>query len=457
MGRLERTSVKRLSPSRLLNISMILIFLLLVLPLYVNRGASDSLDHARDTGTVGGIDFKAYYIAADLLRRGQDFYDVELQTQEVLARRLPLNQSFYIYPPLVAMAFVPLTALSMETAAQLWFFVNLTLYGLALAVITRALRLDRLASMLPLLLILAFLFPPALFTMYKGQVNILLLLLLALTYWLYRKGWKSMAGAALGLAVMIKIVPLLLLLYFLCKRQYVLSLAAIGTIFAIGALGLVIVGPGPHQTYCGEVIPVLAEPRPNPANQSLGGFLSLLLVENAYTDHVVHSPGLWKALTWVFSLAFVLAAGAITRPSRTEGLRMELEVALVIATMPLVANIAWVDMFVLLLFPYAVLLNYFLIWRDSELTGRLGAHPDRRPRLRRALLACMCASVVFVSSPRFLDLLAGLAGWQSWLTRNALFLSLPFFGLLILWMSLALILTSPKGIPSSCRSPVPAR
>ena len=449
--------MKRLSPSRLLNISMILIFLLLVLPLYVNRGVSDSLDHARDTGTVGGIDFKAYYIAADLMRRGQDFYDVELQTQEVLAQGLPLNQSFYIYPPLLAIAFVPLTALSMQTAAQLWFFVNLTLYGLSLAVISRALRLDRLTRMLPLLWVLAFLFPPALFTMYKGQVNILLLLLLALTYWLYRKGRERMAGVALGLAVMIKIVPLLLLLYFLWKRRYVLSLAAICTIIAIGALGLVIVGPGPHQTYIGEVIPLLAEPRPNPANQSLGGFLSLLLVENAYTDHVVHSPGLWKALTWIFSLAFVLAAGAITRPSRTEGLRMELEVALVIATMPLVANIAWVDMFVLLLFPYAVLLNYLLIWRDSELTGRLGAHPDRRPRLRRALLACVCASVVFVGSPRFLDLLAGFAGWQSWLTRNALFLSLPFFGLLILWMSLALILTSPKGIPSSCRSPVPAR
>jgi hypothetical protein len=164
------------------------------------------------------------------------------------------------------------------------------------------------------------------------------------------------------------------------------------------------------------------------------------LVENVYTDHFIHSPGLWRALTWIFSLAFLLAAGAVTRRSRTEGLRMELEIALVIATMPLVANIAWVDMFVLLLFPYAVLLKYFLIWRDSESTGRLGAYPDRRPRLRKALLACMCASVVFVSSPRFLDLLAGLAGWQSWLTRNALFLSLPFFGLLILWMTVAVSL-----------------
>ena len=436
---------------------MILIFLLLVLPLYVNRGLIDSLDHALDTGTVGGIDFKAYYIAADMLRRGQDFYDVELQTQEVLARGLPLNQSFYIYPPLLAIAFVPLTMLPIQTAAQFWFFFNLTLYGLSLAVITRALRLDRLTSILPLLWILAFLFPPALFTMYKGQVNILLLLLLALTYWLYRKGRERMAGVALGLAVMIKIVPLLLLLYFLWKRRYVLSLAAICTIIAIGALGLVIVGPGPHQTYIGEVIPVLVEPRPNPANQSLGGFLSLLLVENVYTDHFIHSPGLWRALTWIFSLAFLLAAVAITGPSRTGGLRTELEVALVIATLPLVANIAWVDMFVLLLFPYAVLLKYFLILRDPGPIGKLDAHPDRRPRLRRALLACMCASVVLVSSPRFLDLLVGLAGWQIWLTRNALFLSLPFFGLLILWTSLALILTSPKGIPSSCRSPVAAR
>ncbi len=424
--------MRRLPPQKLLNMSLILIFVLLVLPLYINRGINDSLDHTRRTGTVGGIDFKAYYIAADMLRVGKDFYDVELQTQEMLARGLPLNESFYIYPPLLAISFLPLTALPMQTAAQFWFLINLCLYGVSLLVIARALELGRLTRMLPLLWILAFLFPPALFTLYKGQVNIVILLLLVTTYWLYRKGLQTMAGLALGLAVMIKIIPVCLLPYFLWKRKCLLSLAAIGIIAIISILGLMIVGPTPHKTYLTEVLPSLAQPRPNPANQSLGGFFSLLFVENIYTDYFTHNPALWKALTWAFSLALVVAVAAIC-PRHSGGEQsLDLEISLVIATMPLIANIAWVDMFVLLLFPYAVLLKYFLTSR--------GQHPLLGPRLSRGLLACVCSSVLLVSSSRFLDLFASSTGWQSWLMRNPLFLSLPIYGAAILWLTLAVML-----------------
>ncbi len=424
--------MRRLSPQRLLNISLILIFVLLVLPLYINRGVSDSLDHARGTGTVGGIDFKAYYIAADMLGAGKDFYDVELQTQEVLARGLPLNESFYIYPPLLAICFLPLTTLPMQSAAQLWFFINLILYGLSLVLIARVLELSRLSRMLPLLWILAFLFPPALFTLYKGQVNIVILLLLALTYWLYRKRLQIMAGFALGLAAMIKIIPVCLLLYFLWKRRYLLSLAAIGTIVVTSILGLMIVGLGPHQTYITSVLPSLAQPRPNPGNQSLGGFFSLLFIENVYTDYLTHNLALWKALTWTFSLALIVAVAAICSRQRGGEQVLELETSLVIATMPLIANIAWIDMFVLLAFPYAVLLKYFLIDR--------GERPSLASRLSRALLACACGSALLVSSSRFLDLFASFAGWQSWLMRNPLFLSLPIYGAAILWLTLAVML-----------------
>ncbi len=428
--------MKRLSPQKLLNISLILVFVVLVLPLYINKGINDSLDHARGTGTVGGIDFKAYYIAADMLQGGKDLYDVELQTQEVLARGLPLNESFYIYPPLLAITFLPLIALSMHTAAQFWFFTNLMLYGVSLFLIAQALELGRLIRMLPLLWILAFLFPPALFTLYKGQVNIVVLLLLAMTYWLYRKGLQTRAGLALGIAVMIKIIPAFLLLYFMWKRKYLLSLAAIGAIVVISILGLMFVGLTPHKTYFTEVLPSLAQPRPNPANQSLGGFFSLLFIENVYTDYFLHSPALWKALTCALSLALIAAMAAICSRQRWEEQRLELEISLVIAAMPLIANIAWVDMFVLLVFPYAALFKYLLTARAEP--------QSRTPRFSKALLGCASASVFLVSSSRFLDLFASVTRWQSPLMRNPFFLSLPFYGTAILWLTLAMILVRPR-------------
>jgi 4-amino-4-deoxy-L-arabinose transferase-like glycosyltransferase len=412
--------MRRMTPRKLLNVSLVVVFVLLVLPLYAIRGLNDSLDHARGTGTVGGIDFKAYYIAADMLRWGEDFYDVRQQAEQVQARGLPLNESYYIYPPLLAIVFVPLTALPMQQAAQVWFFLNMALYGLCLVVISRALKLSRHSEILPLLWILAFLFPPALFTLYKGQVNIVILLLLVVTYWLCARDRQVLAGLTLGVATMIKIVPVLLLPYAFWRRKYTLGLTALGTILIVGILGLVIVGAGPHRTFLASVLPSLAQPRPNPANQSLGGFLSLLLVENPYADPLVRNPSLWRALTLSGSALLVLGVVLVLWHGRARTSRTDLEFALIVATLPLVSNIGWVDLFVLLVFPYAVLLKHAL-----------------QGRMRMRWKVSSIISAVCISFPRLQDLFTNLVARDESLLRNPVSMGLPFFGLILLWAATA--------------------
>jgi len=418
--------MRRMTPRKLLNVSLVVVFIVLVVPLYAIRGLNNSLDHARGTGTVGGIDFKAYYIAADMLRSGKDFYDVQLQAKEVQARGLPLNESYYIYPSLLAILFVPLTALPIQQAAQVWFFLNMALYALCLVVISRALNLRRHRGILPLLWILAFLFPPALFTLYKGQVNIVILLLLALTYWLCARNRHVLAGAALGTASMIKIIPVLVIPHAFWRRKYALGLTALGTIFVVAILGLVIVGPGPHRTFLASVLPSLAQPRPNPANQSLGGFLSLLLVENPYSDPLAHNPALWRALTLSSSALLVSGVVLALWHVRARASRTDLEFALIVTTLPLVSNIGWVDMFVLLVFPYAVLLKYAL-------------QGEMRMRWRvTSIISAIC-----VSFPRLLDLLPSMVARYESLVRNPVSMSLPFFGLMLIWLATAAVVWQP--------------
>jgi hypothetical protein len=412
--------MKRLTPQKLLNVCLVVIFVGLVLPLYVVKGLNDSLDHARGTGTVGGIDFKAYYIAAGMIRAGKDFYDVEQQKQEVEARGLPLNESFYIYPPLLAVLFVPLTTLPIYTAARLWFFFNLALYGVSLTVLWRALKLGQLSKNLPLLWTLAFLFPPALFTLYKGQVNVVILLLLILTYWLCTRGSERASGFVLGVAAMIKVIPICLVPYLAWRKRYKLCVATIVTIVVIGILGLIIVGVGPHRTYLSVVLPSLAQPRPNPGNQSLGGFLSLLLIENAYSDHLIHSPLLWKTATLALSL-FVIG-GVVLVLWRSDGAPewVDLEYALVVTTLPLIANIAWVDLFVLLLIPYAVLYKHAL-----------------QRQMTKLWMLLSIVSVLCVSFTRVQDVFTSLVGRNESFLRNPFAMGIPFYGLILLWMATA--------------------
>jgi hypothetical protein len=157
--------MRRIPPRKLLNTSLIVAFPALVLSLCAVKGLNDSLYRSRGTLTVGGMDSKAYYIAADMPRSGKDLYDVEHQTQEVSAGGLPLNESYYIYPPLIEIVFVPLTALSMERAAQMMFFLNLGSYCLSLILVCRSLRLRHLSRVPSPLWIVGSLFPTALFTL----------------------------------------------------------------------------------------------------------------------------------------------------------------------------------------------------------------------------------------------------------------------------------------------------
>jgi uncharacterized membrane protein len=407
--------MRRITPRKLLNLSMIVVFVLLVLPLYAIRGVNDSLDHALGTGTVGGIDFKAYYIAADMLRSGKDFYDVQQQAEEVQARGLPLNESFYIYPPLLAILLVPLTVLPMHHAAQVWFFLNMGLYGVSLAIISQSLNLGRNNGILPLLAILAFLFPPALFTLYKGQVNMVILLLLAVTLWLYLSERQVLAGMSLGVASMVKVIPILLLPYFLWRRKYSLCLTAVAAVAAIAIIGLIVVGWGPHRTYLTSVLPSLGQPRPNPGNQSLGGFFSLLLVENPYVEGLDHDPLLWRAATLAASAAVVAGVVITLWHRRGRAARPDLEFALIVAALPLVTNIAWVDLFVLLILPYAVLLNYVF-----------------RRQIRRPWVVLATISAVCITFPRLQDLFTNLVTRHEPFLSNPFVMGLPLCGLLLL-------------------------
>jgi hypothetical protein len=430
--------MRRLTPQKLLNLCLIVVFLCLVLPLYAVKGLGDSMDHAEGTGAVGGIDFKAYYIAADMLRQGRDFYDVELQSQEVLARGLPLNESFYIYPPLLAILFVPLTTLPMHTAAQVWFFLNVVLYGVSLLVIWEALGLSRLSKNLPLLWTLAFLFPPALYTIYKGQVNILILLLLAMTYWLYSTGSQRSAGVALAVAAMVKVVPVLLWPYFAWRRQYTLCLATIATIGVIGILGLMLVGVGPHQTYISSVLPSLTEPRPNPSNQSLGGFLSLLLIDNPYSDNLAHDETMWKGAVLASSALLVVVVMLTLWRCRGSATSADLEFSLIVATLPLLANIAWVDLLVLLIFPYAVLCK-------RALQGSMS---------RRWMLLTI-VSALCISFPRLQDVFTNLVARYDSLLRNPFAMGIPFYGVILLCITTFATLW-PVGGEGRRHGPTPA-
>lgn len=172
---------------------------------------------------TGCGDFEHFYLAAHALRDGVELY---------LA-----GVGGYIYPPLIALLFTPLTLVSVQTAAWIMLVVNLSL-GLVCAWVASAEAMrrldirathDRVVVVMALATLLSATRLRSEFQMWQTNILILTALVFALRA-LDRR--PRLAGLLLGLAFNIKYLPIVFLPYLLMRRRFV----AAGW-FGVGIIG----------------------------------------------------------------------------------------------------------------------------------------------------------------------------------------------------------------------------
>jgi hypothetical protein len=159
----------------------------------------------REEFITGSPDFRIFYTAGLMLRRGQGHAlyndDLQQQTQRefapvATARNGPLP---YNHPPIEEVVFVGMTLLPYHAAFFVWCLLNLFLLGIAVYCIRSSLPMLRESPWLLFLAPLAFY--PIIFALMEGQDSILLLLVYCLTYNALRQGKELRAGIWLGLGL----------------------------------------------------------------------------------------------------------------------------------------------------------------------------------------------------------------------------------------------------------------
>lgn len=159
-------------------------------------------------------DFEHFYHGAKALREGTDLYASGVRG--------------YIYPPLIAFLFVPLTFFSVQTAAWIMLVVNLGL-GLMCAWVMSAevvRRLDigesfeRVIVVMALATVLCATKLRSEFQMWQTNILLMAALVLALRFLDKR---PQLAGLMLGLAFNIKYLPIIFLPYLLLRRRYLVA------------------------------------------------------------------------------------------------------------------------------------------------------------------------------------------------------------------------------------------
>ncbi len=323
----------------------------------------------------GAVDLGVYRTAASVWRHGMPVYGPGYPFG--LGQGLP-----FTYPPFGLLPFSILAALPMGVALAAMTALGL----LAVAVTTRLAwgtswsatatpaGWSRPASVVLVVLAVSAAFEPVVSSFYFGQINLVLMVLVAADALLPRTPWPR--GLLIGLCAAVKLTPFAFLLFFLCRRDWRAMAWTIGTFLLATGVGALVL-PRDSATYWFSV--VLNSERVGSvhfaANQSLRGVIFRLGPEPTVGQ-----------LLWVVAVVVVLVcsvAGVLALHRRGDDLGALLVTA---AAGLLVSPISW---------------NHHFVWSVPALIWLV--RRARAGRSARCWAAVAVTLVVFVVGPyRFL-------------------------------------------------------
>lgn len=152
------------------------------------------------------------------------------------------------YLPFFTIFMLPWGLLPLHVAIVVFTLLSLGLFGvtvyLAESLLNDTLRRGpRLALLLSIVLVLPYVHSCAVL----GNVGLLVLFLIVTAWYLLERGRDTAAGCALGLAILIKLLPGVLLVFLLLKRRWHAAGAAAAVIVVLG-LGLPLLAVGGSRT-----------------------------------------------------------------------------------------------------------------------------------------------------------------------------------------------------------------
>jgi hypothetical protein len=272
---------------------------------------------------------------------------------------LPLAGAQYVTPPPVAWMLQPL--IGVDPGLQLAIVIGVLQIALVIFLLTtmRAIGVgDWQLAMLLVLVALAF--EPVIGNFDEGQVNLVLLGLSGIWLMAWVAGDRWWGGAALGIAVAIKLLQAPLGLLMLWGRRWWMVVAAA----VAGAALWILAVPQYLPEYLFKVAPVLAGGTGLFENHSPGGTVARLLDPGTFLGAVRDTSPAARVVTTLIAFAALGITFLVLRAPRHDRGGRALEAAAMVAVGPLVASYSWGTHLVLLLLPMFVLIAWALPRRD---------------------------------------------------------------------------------------------
>jgi len=264
----------------------------------------------------GSTDFDAYYYAAKRIVMHEPIYSDRPGVAP------------YIYPPLFACLMTPLTFFSIGIASFIWYLASVAMFALSLILCSRMIfpyrsirEIYEDSPLMPGIVFIAVTSGVFIDCISLLQADILILFSVVSGLYLFVRGRKTLGAAFLAMAISIKMIPALFLVYFIIKRQFKFALAMIVflLLFTLALPSMVIGVKATRQGLArwndtmlmrftsSSASNVMMGPMFNPVNQSVTASVSRWLVKN---DDDLSA---WKTRFFKYPALFRDMGGPLTR------------------------------------------------------------------------------------------------------------------------------------------------
>ena len=373
------------------------------------------LTHANQYGPIGN-DFVQDYAAAIAARQGQAIHGNHIGVIAAATGHGWGEADFQnFHPPFLVMLAWPFSYLPYDTAFLAWNVVLVLFYVASLFILGRELNISAertlaLFAVLPL-------WGPVFATMCLGQINALLLLLLCLSWILWRRSrplTRACAGIPLGLACLIKLFPGYFVFLLILRRDFAILGIFTLTVLAGFAICSVVFGYDQLLAYFSSTIALdVQDWGAYPINHSIFGIFTRAFSTTTYALPIVNAPLVGtiviRALSFmvVCSMSYAVWYSCSNRDPAKKDLLFWSQ----LIPMFLISPITWQHSMTLMLPLYLVV---------------IGTMKESRPLRLACWFSLLTLSLIDIQSARyFINLFPQGVPW----IVNLIGVNIPFFGL----------------------------
>jgi len=321
-------------------------------------------------------DFPNYYITAHLVRHhistSRIYEWVWFQRQQDYLRTGQTFSAMQPLTPFSALFLWPFASLAPLAAKHCWLILNAGLLVVSAGMLRSivGLRWSRVA------LLIAASYPLER-NMLTGQFYVLLLFLIVLGLWMHRRGYRILAGAAIAVAIGLKIFPLLYVLYFLRKRDWRALSGVVAGGVAAAAVSIAAFGWKLNRLYVLQLLPrEMRGDSTNPYDLTSASFTVLfhrlfVFEPTLNPDPTIHAAWLLPVLLAIVPLLIITPLIVFVVPGAKDPRQMLLEWSAVLLACLTLSPMPASYHFVLLVLPVAALAKKFIdddaLWKLATL------------------------------------------------------------------------------------------